>query len=576
MVEVDAMNAENIISILQDKGIVSNDQLKQARERVENEESSNAINALIELGFVKEETVMKEYAELYGMGTIDLEKATISDEALRAVPPSTAREYKILPVRVEEGLIEIVMSDPSDIETLDTLGFLLNAHVEAVIAPQKKIDQYIEHYYGNINENVDSFVQNLQQGDSIEDHLVQQMTAEADENAGDQDDSAPIIKLVTKMITEAVKKRASDIHVEPLQDKFRVRYRIDGVLQEVDNPPKYLQRNILSRIKIMSKLDISEKRVPQDGRIQIKTEGRYLDLRVSTIPSSHGESIVMRILDKSNVMLDIASLGFLDDDIKAINEILNKPDGIFLVTGPTGSGKTTSLYSFLHAENEPTRKIITVEDPVEYHLEGINQVQVNRQVDMTFGRALRSILRQAPSIVMVGEIRDGETAEIATNAALTGHLVFSTLHTNDAPGAITRIIDIGVKPYMVASSVRAVMAQRLVRTVCKSCAVSYEPTQEEVEYLELPPDFFSEGKLMKGRGCTVCNNTGYKGRLGIYELFQITEEIQNLIFKGASRQEIKEAARRGGMRTLREDGLKKVLNGQTTIDEVIRVTVAEQ
>jgi len=361
-----------------------------------------------------------------------------------------------------------------------------------------------------------------------------------------------------------------------MEKRYRVRYRIDGVLREMEAPPKYLQGNVTSRLKIMAKLDISEKRVPQDGRIQLKIGGKDVDLRVSTIPTNHGESIVMRILDKASIQLDIPDLGFYSDDQELIEGILKMPDGIFLVTGPTGSGKTTSLYAFLNNINTPSIKIITAEDPVEYQLSGINQVQCDKSIGMTFGVALRAMLRQAPNIIMVGEIRDMETGEIAINAALTGHLVFSTLHTNDAPGAVTRLVDMGVKPFLVASSVKAVMAQRLVRRVCSNCAVPTEPEAEELRLLEAEAKDFEGASLMKGRGCANCGNTGYKGRMGIYEIFMVSTEIQSLIFDNKPSNEIRDAARRIGMRTLRDDGIRKAASGSTTLEEVIRITATDE
>jgi general secretion pathway protein E/type IV pilus assembly protein PilB len=390
------------------------------------------------------------------------------------------------------------------------------------------------------------------------------------------EDDAPIIRLVSLIIIEAYKMRASDIHMEPMEKRYRIRYRIDGALREMEAPPKYLQANLTSRLKIMAKLDISEKRIPQDGRIQLKVGEKDIDLRVSSIPTVHGESIVMRILDKSSIQLDIPKLGFYADDLELVTAILALPDGIFLVTGPTGSGKTTSLYAFLNTINTPNRKIITVEDPVEYQLAGINQVQVDKQIEFTFSAALRSILRQAPNIIMVGEIRDFETAEIAINASLTGHLVFSTLHTNDAPGAITRLIDMGVKPFLVASAVRAIMAQRLLRRICKNCAQPHVPTPVEMRLVGITEEYAASRTFFEGRGCEMCNNTGYKGRIGIYELFSLNREICALVFNNSSTVVIREAARRAGMRSLRDDGLRKAEAGTTTLDEVIKATVMDE
>jgi len=389
------------------------------------------------------------------------------------------------------------------------------------------------------------------------------------------DADAPIIKLVNTIIVEAFRSRASDIHLEPLGKVFRVRYRIDGVLHEVKSPPKRLQASIISRLKIQSNMSIAEKRIPQDGRIQTSVGGKMIDLRVSCLPTNHGESIVMRILDKEGLRLGLPELGFFTDDQQTFERLIGLPDGILLVTGPTGSGKTTTLYSCLHFINRPDRKIITVEDPVEYLLPGINQVQVSKSVGLTFSAALRSMLRQAPNVIMLGEIRDLETATIAINASLTGHLVFSTLHTNDAPSAVTRLIDIGVKPFLVASSTRALMAQRLVRKVCRKCAAPYSPTESELRSLNIDPNNTQNATFMKGKGCADCSKTGYRGRFGIFEIFVIDDEARKLIYDRVASSVLRTRAREMGMRTLREDGARKVLAGLTSPDEVIRATVGD-
>jgi type IV pilus assembly protein PilB len=386
---------------------------------------------------------------------------------------------------------------------------------------------------------------------------------------------APIIKLVNSIIVEAFKMRASDIHLEPLEKRFRVRYRVDGVLQEMNNPPKRLQAALISRLKIQAGMSIAEKRVPQDGRIQMNVVGKSIDLRVSCLPTNHGESIVMRILDKTGLKLGLAELGFLSDDQQTFERLIGLPDGILLVTGPTGSGKTTTLYSCLNYINRPDRKIITVEDPVEYVLAGINQVQVSDIVGLTFAVALRSMLRQAPNVVMLGEIRDIETASIAINASLTGHLVFSTLHTNDAPGAVTRLIDIGVKPFLVASSTRAMMAQRLVRKICKKCGQPHIPSDSEFRTLGIDPRTVGEVNCKKGKGCNECNKGGYRGRFGIFEIFLVDDEVRKLINDRVPTTVLRARAREMGMRTLREDGARKVLSGMTTTEEVIRATVGD-
>ncbi|MCK5843165.1 MAG: type II/IV secretion system protein, partial [Victivallales bacterium] len=469
-------------------------------------------------------------------------------------------------------MLTVAMSDPTDMETLDSLRYVLKTDVDAVISSKQQIKKLIDHHFGTIEESVDTFLDEIS-GDDIQNQL---MAASEEGGQSVEEEDAPIIKLVTLIIVEAYKQKVSDIHLEPMEKRYRVRYRLDGVLMEVEAPPKYLQGNVTSRLKIMSKLDISEKRLPQDGRIQLKISGKDVDLRVSTIPTNHGESIVMRILDKSSIQLDIPDLGFYSDDQELITGILAMPDGIFLVTGPTGSGKTTSLYAFLNSINTPSRKISTAEDPVEYQLSGINQVQIEKGIGFTFSNALRAMLRQAPNIIMVGEIRDLETAEIAINASLTGHLVFSTLHTNDAPGAVTRLVDMGVKPFLVASAVKAVMAQRLVRGICKNCGVPTEPDAEELRLLEVEAKDFEGADLMKGRGCDACGGSGYKGRFGIYEIFMVTEELQNMIFDNKPSNEIRDAARKSGMRTLREDGLRKAMAGKTTLAEVIRITATDE
>jgi general secretion pathway protein E/type IV pilus assembly protein PilB len=390
------------------------------------------------------------------------------------------------------------------------------------------------------------------------------------------DADAPLIRLVNQLIVDAFKLRASDIHLEPLAKKFRLRYRIDGVMQEMKSPPKRLQAPIIARLKIQAGMSISEHRIPQDGRIQSKVGTKLIDLRVSCLPTNHGESIVMRILDKEGLKLGLPELGFFTDDQQTFERLIALPDGILLVTGPTGSGKTTTLYSCLNFINRPDRKLITVEDPVEYVLSGINQVQVNDVIGFTFAAALRSILRQAPNVVMIGEIRDMETASIAINASLTGHLVFSTLHTNDAPGAVARLVDIGVKPFLVASSTRCLMAQRLVRKICKKCVGPYQPTDYEMNMLGLTPEDVKNANLQKGRGCGNCNGTGHRGRMGIFEIFVIDDEARKLIYDRVPTNVLRQRAREMGMRTLREDGIRKVLAGQTTPEEVIRATIGDE
>ncbi len=566
-------NDELIIDLFTSREIITHDQAEEA-SRYAKEKDVTFIEALDELGVMPENKALMLVASEYGMDTFDLSDYTIPPEVVQLIPPDVARRYKIVPLFKADDQLVVGMSDPTDLETLDALRHIISHDVEGAVVSKKQLKEALNFHYGSMEESVNTFLEDITEG--VVD--VSEKTA-MDDVYGDEtsttEEDAPIIRLVSLIILEAFKNRASDIHLEPLEKRFRVRYRIDGVLNEVESPPRYLQNNILSRVKIMSKLDISEHRIPQDGRIQISAMGRELDLRVSVIPTTHGESIVMRILDKSSVMLGIAELGFLSDDQEVITRILSMPDGLFLVTGPTGSGKTTSLYAFLNTINKPTTKIITVEDPVEYEMSGINQVQVNSSIGMTFSNALRAMMRQAPNIIMVGEIRDLETGEIAINAAQTGHLVFSTLHTNDAPSAVSRLVDMGVKPFLVASSVKAIMAQRLVRQICSKCTEEYEPDITQLDALNLPHDYFAGNKLVKGKGCADCKD-GYKGRIGIFEIFVIDEATQQLIYEGVSASKTRRHARSIGMRTLREDGLRKVINGMTTLEEVVRVTASDE
>jgi len=568
-----AQNCDFILELLQENGMVTEEQISEGWKKVaETDGRLNIIQALQELKYVDEFELLSMLAQQYGLETLDLATYKIPREVIDSVPRDIVVQYHIIPVMKHDDVLTIAIGDPTDMTTLDSVRYVLKCDVDAVVAPQSQIQTMIDRYYSELEKGVDAVLNEVQE--DMKDDVID--TGEEGVNSDESGEGeAPIIRLVTAIIVEAYKLHASDIHLEPLEKRYRIRYRIDGVLREVDAPPKYLQANVTSRLKIMSRLDISEKRLPQDGRIQMRVSGCDIDLRVSTIPTTHGESIVMRILEKASIQLEIPQLGFYADDQQKINKIINMPDGVFLVTGPTGSGKTTSLYAFLNTINQPNRKIITVEDPVEYQLAGINQVQVNVLAGMTFANALRAMLRQAPNIIMVGEIRDAETAVIAINAALTGHLVFSTLHTNDAPSAVTRMIDMGVKPFLVSSAVRAIMAQRLLRRICKNCAEPTKASTEEIRLLHLDEKFLNTATLKRGRGCSVCSGSGYKGRVGIYEIFQVGEDIQHLIYQKSSADLIRDAARKAGMITLREDGLRKAAAGITSLAEVIDATMAD-
>jgi len=519
-------NNAYIVEILQTAGHI-NPAEGQSALKAAQASQCNVLDPLAEAGYSKAE-LFNQLAQYCGMETIALAGATLTPESLRG---DVARRYGIIPIRKDADTLVIAIGDPLDIQTLDTLRYLLKHPIEVMAALPEEIEKALDRLYPQ-TADPDFF----------------EPSEEAPVVLKETEDDEPVIRLVNLLISEGFRARASDIHLEPLNEHFRVRYRIDGVLQEVDGPPRRLHPTVISRIKIMAKMNIAEKRLPQDGRIEIRVVGHDLDLRVSTIPTNHGESIVMRILDKQSLLPGLEHLGFSHDNRQTFERLITRPDGILLVTGPTGSGKTTTLYACLNHLNHPGRKIITVEDPVEYQLGGINQVQVQPRIGLTFSAALRSILRQAPNIIMIGEIRDRETAEIAVNSALTGHLVLSTLHTNDAPSAITRLIDIGVKPFLIASSVRAIMAQRLVRTLCGECG---------------------------GDGCLTCGHSGFSGRKGIFELLSVNDEIRQMIHDGASTPALRAKARTLGMDTLREDGLRKVEEGLTTLNEVLRTTLGD-
>ena len=567
-----ARDTEYILKLIEEHGMATAQDIFAAREAALNSDDIvDPVDVLLKQGKIQENELLSMLAQQYGWEFVDLNDFDIDPSVIESLSVDIAQHYGVFPVMKHDDVITVAMSDPTDMEKLDTLRYLLGTDVDAVIAPDAQIQKMIAKYYHEEEEESDVDQKDFDASDEI----IESSTAAANPGA-QEDDDTPIIRLVTKLIVDAYKMKASDIHLEPMEKRYRVRYRIDGALREVDGPPKYLQPNFTSRVKILSGLDITEKRIPQDGRIRITVNGQDVDLRVSSIPTNFGESVVMRILDKASIQLDIPKLGFYADDLDMVTRIINYPDGIFLVTGPTGSGKTTSLYAFLNTINTPARKLITVEDPVEYQLPGINQVQVDRHVDMTFAAALRSMLRQAPNIIMVGEIRDVETAEIAINASLTGHLVFSTLHTNDAPGAITRLVDMGVKPFLVATSLRAVMAQRLLRRVCSECKAPYTPTPSECRLLGLTPEYLANHQFYKGKGCRRCGGTGYKGRIGIYEIFLITEDIAKMIFNNENSSTLRDFARRNGMRSLRDDAMRKVEAGISTLEEVLFVTLRDE
>ncbi len=554
--------------ILISRGVISPEQLAEAKQMAE-ESSLKLPDALSRLGYATGEDVTRAMAEQHGLDYVNLSEVTIPPSVVELVPESVARENAVLPLAETDGELQVIVSDPLDYETFDKLRFILNRQVSIVLAPREAILEAINRYYGQtVGESADSMLQEFT--DTAIDFTETEEEAERLQEDLEES-SAPIVRLVHLLISEAVQLRASDIHIEPFEDRIRVRYRIDGVLVERDSPPRRLLGAILSRVKILSKLDIAERRRMQDGRIKVTVGEKELDLRVSIIPTNHGQSAVMRLLDKDSIKVGLRQLGFAEEDYQRFKNLIQRPNGIILVTGPTGSGKTTSLYAALNELNTPDRKIITAEDPVEYYLPGVNQVEIRHDIGLDFARVIRAMLRQAPNIILVGEMRDLETAEMGIQASLTGHLVFSTLHTNDAPSAITRLIDMGVPSYLVASSVVAIMAQRLVRVVCQKCKQPYSPSEAILEGAGIRPEQAAKAPFVRGRGCGACQGTGYRGRLGIFELMLLSQKLRELTFNQVPTEQLRRTAIGEGMRTLYQDGVDKVLRGVTTIDEVLRV-----
>lgn len=562
-------------AILRTLGIIDDAQLQDAL-KFQQENSCKIGEALIQLKYATQVQITQALARQFNLPYVDLSKGEIAKEVIDLVPKNVVEDHNIIPVKKTAKSLIVAMTDPLDLMTLDNLKFILACDVECALTTPECMAESIAKYYGVDNKEMTNIYDMMTATDlnfggdtAVEEEQVQDEV---------EDDDAPVIRLVTLIINEAIKSRASDIHVEPMATKLRVRYRIDGICQEVEAPPKKLQGSILARLKVMSHMDIAEKRKPQDGRIRMNAQGRDIDLRVSALPCSHGESVVMRILDKEKALVSLDELGFHETDYERFQRIIKRPNGIFLVTGPTGSGKTTTLYAALSELNRPDVKIITAENPVEYNITGINQCQVRHEIGLDFVRILRAMLRQAPNVVLVGEIRDSETAEIAIQAALTGHLVFSTLHTNDAPGAITRLIDMGVKPFLVSSAVQAIMAQRLIRKLCSKCKEVYQPADVELAGVGLTADSIRGVKIYKPSqgGCEECKNKSYRGRMGIYELLEMSPPLRELTFRKASTMKLREEAQlSGNMAPLQTDGIRKVLAGHSSLAEVLRVTHAK-
>jgi len=556
--------------ILVEFGKVKPEQLEEALTL--KKQRGGAIGAvLVDLGYCEQADISMALAVQAGMERVGLDELEIPPEVIEKMDSMTARSYNVVPIEFDAGRLRVAMADPTNFRALDELHMLLAFEIEAALADPSALVRALDKYYAHA-ESVEAVISEL---DSTAEWIAEHEETIDLEDIRAMSESQPVKKLLNLVLLQAIRDKASDIHFEPFEDDFKMRYRIDGVLYEMVPPPRHIALAVASRIKVMANLDIAERRVPQDGRIELTVGGKPVDLRISVLPTMFGESVVMRVLDRTQVELDITKVGLRDDEQKNVDELIHLANGIVIVTGPTGCGKTTTLYSALSAINTVDAKIITTEDPVEYDIEGLVQVQMNPDIGLTFARCLRHILRQDPDIILVGEIRDLETAQIAIHASLTGHLVFSTLHTNDAPTAITRLLDLGLEPYLVTATLEAVVAQRLVRRICTNCRAEFEPTEEMLWELQLTPEEVRGRTFFFGRGCELCNNTGYKGRTGLFEIMRIDDTLRDLIMRGASTNVIRDEARKRGMRALRDAGLMGVYDGMTTIEEVIRATVTE-
>ncbi|MBT7131261.1 MAG: Flp pilus assembly complex ATPase component TadA, partial [Planctomycetes bacterium] len=527
---------------------------------------------LSDKGLVTDADLRVAIAKQAGMDPIDLDEVIVTSDLLDLVPAHVAETYQVVPVEFDGKVLTLALADPQNISALDDMKFMLNVEVKGALSDPESVERAMKKYYSDRTESMESLLGSMDQGDIevLDDSRHDMM----DMDQLEQDvNAAPVVKLLNMVLLSAIKDRASDIHLEPFEKEFKIRYRVDGVLYEMMPPPIQLARAVISRVKVMANLDIAETRLPQDGRIELNISGRPVDLRVSTLPTMYGESVVMRVLDRGQVSLDLENIGLRQKDLDLLRKLIIKPNGIILVTGPTGSGKTTTLYSCLNEANDPTTKIITTEDPVEYNIDGIVQIPINEEIGVTYAACLRAILRQDPDKILVGEIRDLETAQIAVEASLTGHIVFSTLHTNDAPSSMIRLVDLGIEAFLLTATVEAVVAQRLVRRVCLECKVEYEPTDEMLMELELTQSDVQGRTFFYGKGCRECNNSGYKGRVALFEIMQMSDRLRDVIMTGASTQEVQKLAREEGMKTLRDAGLIHIYDGVTTIEEVVKETI---
>jgi len=560
-----------LLDLIRSRGVLDDLQIDEVVQ--EHARSGKNIGEILQdFGLLDLETQLQLIADSLGTEVVQLGNRDLTPEIIATIPPDSARMYRCVPVSLFDNTLQVALADPLNPSYLDELSFITHKDIVPVIADPKEIEKAINKYYGDNQTNVSDILKELGKDDDIAKEVAEAKTSGAADDLANLANETPIIRFVNLVLSQAVQDRASDIHFEPFEDEFKIRYRVDGALYEMSPPPKHLALPVISRLKVMANLDISERRMPQDGRISMIIVDREVDFRVSTLPTQFGESVVLRVLDRSASNLDLSSLGLPKNIFDSVVAAVQQPNGIFVVTGPTGSGKTTTLYSALRMVNTIDSKLLTVEDPVEFDIEGIMQVPVNESVGMTFGMALRAFLRQDPDVIMLGEMRDLETSQIAIQASLTGHLVLSTLHTNDAPGAVTRLVDMGVEPFLISSTLTAVLAQRLIRTICKKCKTQFEPTENQLSLLNLSPHDIGEKVFYYGRGCAACNDTGYRGRKGIFEMLVVTDPIRNLINERAPTVVVRQKAVESGMVTLRDDGLRGIFDGDTTIEEVVKYT----
>jgi type IV pilus assembly protein PilB len=564
-------NSDPLLALIKERNLIDDLQFEEVQQEMARTGKPSS-EILSDFGLVDSDTQLQLVAESLGTEVVNLDNVAFTPELLKTIPAGTARMYQCVPVEDFGSAIRVALANPMTPSVVDEISYIVRKEVQPVVADPKAVEKAISRHYGDESEGVDDILKELGADSDIAKEASQAAATEDANIMGDLANEVPIVRFVNLVLFQAIQDRASDIHFEPFEDEFKIRYRVDGALYEMSPPPKHLALPVISRIKVMSNLNISERRLPQDGRISLPIGNKQIDLRVSTLPTQFGESVVLRVLDRSAVNLDLESLGLPKYIGDYVNEAIQQPNGILVVTGPTGSGKTTTLYSCLRKVNTIDSKLLTAEDPVEFDIEGIMQVAVNEAVGMTFMKALRSFLRQDPDIIMLGEMRDLETSQIAIQASLTGHLVLSTLHTNDAPGAVTRLVDMGVEPFLISSSLMAVLAQRLVRTICKKCRTPFEPTENQLSLLNLSPHDIGDKAFYYGRGCQNCNDTGYRGRKGIFELLVINDTIRNLINERAPSVVLRQKAVELGMVTLREDGLRSIFDGATTIEEVVKYT----